>query len=110
MKTRLYFRLHPKTHEHEFYHLCGSSRNLHSTYHKENTRYPNKCPTCFYQIPGIYLMGGRNQEIKVFANSSIIRRGSLINVLRKDVNLYGLMPIPDLYKSQSLDLDPYGNL
>ena len=96
MKTKLYIRQHPRTHEYEFYHVCGSSRIVSSTYHKENTRYPNKCPVCFYQIPGIYLMGGRNREVKIAASNSTLRRGSLNNILRKDIDFYELIPIPDL--------------
>lgn len=71
--TKLYCRIdHFK--EYEFYHLCSDGR-LNSHYHKENTRYPNKCPKCFFQIPSIYLMGENNVEIRILGSYSTIKRG-----------------------------------
>lgn len=95
MKTKLYFKIDPYTKKYEFYHRCSHEKDkaiLRSIYHREDTRYANKCPRCLFQIPSIYLLGGNNYEVRIFASTSTVRRGVYNEAPLTKI----FTPIPDL--------------
>ena len=97
MNTKLYFRIHHSG-LYEFYHLCNIAGPvmIDSLYHREHTRYPNKCPKCLFQIPSIYLFGGNNFETRIYSSTSTTRRGIFTHVPLTSKVCKELVPIPDL--------------